>query len=302
MVAHHTHDTCIYALRACPFSYGRDLIALGGERGVDILMADDSDCRVIASFHTGCRVTALAWSPKSVSPSSNNEWILELVAAGSDYGMYLLKKTPTSEESIFRFGGGLTGHHGRVNDIAFCGGHGENGQRYVGSVSDDKMLMVWDLYPNVPVQLQQERPQPTAYAITFSHALVSIDAHVSSNKEFLVADCKGSVYITDWRTDPENSGRLGFHNSNILELTDSSALVSSAGLTGSASWRPDNADVTKELVPLLDPGFPFGISEIYKADSHREMGSVFRTVVIIFAGVLLIQNISQSPQRLIRTP
>ena len=58
-----------------------------------------------------------------------------LAAASSDYGLYLLTKTSVSEEFIFKFGGGLTGHHGKINDMAFCGGGDENGMRYVGSVS-----------------------------------------------------------------------------------------------------------------------------------------------------------------------
>jgi hypothetical protein len=105
---------------------------------------------------------------------------------------------------------------------------------------DDKMLMVWDLHPNVTVQLLHERPQPTVYAIPFSHPLTSIDAHSSSDKEFLVADCKGSVYITDWKSDPENAGK---HNPNIIELIDPSTLISHTGLSGSVAWRPDNADM-----------------------------------------------------------
>lgn len=163
-------------------------------------------------------------------------------------------------------------------------------------MKDDKMLMVWDLYPNVAVQVAQERPQPTVYAIPFSHALTSIDAHASSDKEFLVADCKGSVYITDWKSDPENAGKLGIHNPNTIELIDPSTLVSSTGPSGSVAWRPDNADMyararfcklhlirsAVELVLLTAPGSLYGISETYKVDDHVKVGLVFRTVVIIF--------------------
>ena len=63
------------------------------------------------------------------------------MAASSDHDLYLLEKTSVSEESIFKFGGGLTGHHGRINDIAFCGGRGENGVRYVASVSGHYHLL-----------------------------------------------------------------------------------------------------------------------------------------------------------------
>lgn len=33
------------------------------------------------------------------------------------------------------FGGGLSGHHGKVNDMSFCGGRGEDSHRYVATVS-----------------------------------------------------------------------------------------------------------------------------------------------------------------------
>lgn len=159
------------------------------------------------------------------------------------------------------------------------------------------MLMVWDLYPNFAIKLFQERPQPTVYAIPFSFALTSIDAHASSDKEFLVADCKGSVYITDWKSDPENAGKLGTYTSNTIELIDPSALVSSTGLSGSVAWRPDNADMyaravpvyriylirlSVELVLLTAPGSLYGISETYRVDDHFKVGLVFRMVVITF--------------------
>lgn len=36
---------------------------------------------------------------------------------------------------MFSFGGGLSGHHGKVNDMAFCGGQSEDSWRYVATVS-----------------------------------------------------------------------------------------------------------------------------------------------------------------------
>ncbi|KAF8623975.1 hypothetical protein AX15_006129 [Amanita polypyramis BW_CC] len=239
----HTHNTDIFCLKTCPFDDGRDLIAIGGDYGVDILTVGSSECRVVASFHIGARVTALAWSSKSVSPNIGSEWVLELAAASSDYGLYLLAKTSVSEEFMFKFGGELTGHHGKINDMAFCGGRGKNSMRYVGSVSDDKMLMVWDLYPDNPAQPLEGRPQPTAYAIPFPHPLSSIDSHASSDKEFLVADRRGFVYISDWRSDPENAVELDSCNCNVVELVNPSALLSVGGSCSSAAWRPDNADI-----------------------------------------------------------
>ena len=58
-----------------------------------------------------------------------------LTVASADHGLHLLTKTPLLEESAFRFGGCLTGHHGKVNDMAFCGGQGTDNMRYIGTVS-----------------------------------------------------------------------------------------------------------------------------------------------------------------------
>jgi hypothetical protein len=38
MDAQYTHGTDIYSLRVCPFDDGRDLIAIGGNHGADILL------------------------------------------------------------------------------------------------------------------------------------------------------------------------------------------------------------------------------------------------------------------------
>ena len=37
----------------------------------------DTQCTRIASFHIGSRVTALAWSSATISPTSSDEWLLE---------------------------------------------------------------------------------------------------------------------------------------------------------------------------------------------------------------------------------
>ena len=58
-----------------------------------------------------------------------------IAAASADFGLYLLTKSQDEGENIFPFGGGLSGHHGRVNDITFCGGGGEDSTRYVATVS-----------------------------------------------------------------------------------------------------------------------------------------------------------------------
>ncbi len=44
MDAQYTHGTNIYSLRVCPFDDGRDLIAIGGDNGADILLIVCTPC------------------------------------------------------------------------------------------------------------------------------------------------------------------------------------------------------------------------------------------------------------------
>lgn len=119
---------------------------------------------------------------------------------------------------------------------------------------DDKMLMVWDLEirgaagsPSVGSDRAGglslvERPQPTAYAIPLPHSLTSVSSHPLSSKEFLVSDNHGSIFLIDWRSDPEEDSR----RLNVIELVEPRALsdaVSGLGSVGVAAWRADNPDV-----------------------------------------------------------
>jgi hypothetical protein len=119
---------------------------------------------------------------------------------------------------------------------------------------DDKMLMVWDLENRVvrgsPSARSDragdgsslDRPQPTAYAIPFPHPLTSVSSHPLSSKEFLVSDNYGSIFLTDWRSDPGE----GPNGLNVVELVEPRALsdaVSGIGIAGAAAWRADNPDV-----------------------------------------------------------
>jgi hypothetical protein len=116
------------------------------------------------------------------------------------------------------------------------------------------MLMVWDLETRAGGVSSDagsdraadrgflDRPQPAAYAIPFPHPLTSVSSHPLSSKEFLVSDNHGSIFLTDWRSDPEEDPR----NLNVVELVEPRALsdaVSGIGSTGAAAWRADNPDV-----------------------------------------------------------
>ncbi|KZP24876.1 hypothetical protein FIBSPDRAFT_1041985 [Athelia psychrophila] len=255
----HNHGSLVYVVRACYNDDAIDLIALGGEHTVEILQVTSSSSTVVASFHVGTRITALAWSSRTVSSSSSDQWFIELAVAGADFGLFLLSKSGSVNETIMPFGGGLSGHHGKVNDMSFCGGRGEDSHRYVATVSDDKMLMVWDLDPALDIasvpspgsdasSSSSPRPQPTAYVITFPHPLTTVNSHPSTGKDFLVSDCRGSIFITDWRSDPDESDQGNWRHSNLVELVEPCALSDAmTGLsvqwTGSAAWRRDAVDI-----------------------------------------------------------
>ncbi|TFY72400.1 hypothetical protein EVG20_g635 [Dentipellis fragilis] len=247
MDVRYDHPSLLHVLRAAPYDAAHDLIAVGGDHEVEVLHISDAVVTPLACFNVGSRITALAWSPRAVSPSSSDHWLVELVAASADFGLHLLTKTTDQPEVIFPFGGGLSGHHGPVNDVSFCGGRAPDNSRYVATVSDDKMLMVWDLQPTLdipstlpspspaptprpPASNTNIRPQPTAYAVPFLHPLVSLASHPSTSNELVVADSRGSVFLIDWRSDPSRSGvdlwpRGG---ASVIELVDPRALAEPA--------------------------------------------------------------------------
>ncbi|KAF8892685.1 hypothetical protein BD779DRAFT_1510340 [Infundibulicybe gibba] len=301
MDVRYNHGTNVHVLRACTHDDACDLLAIGGDHSVDVLFLTGSTLQHLASFNVGARITALAWSSRTTSPSFTDNWFIELTAAGADFGLHLLTKSSSDGEEIFPFGGGLSGHHGKVNDMAFCGGQGQDSTRYVATVSDDKMLMVWDLQPklDIPSSLPSPirspatsatpspatRPQPTAYVIALPHPLTSISSHPATSKEFLVSDCRGSIFLVDWRSDPDEGDRTSWRNSSVIEFVEPHSLSSSAvGLSppwsGSVAWRRDTVDIIGAVygskfsiwdISNLRGGKPFAVG-----NSFSEGGSTFR--------------------------
>jgi hypothetical protein len=115
--------------------------------------------------------------------------------------------------------------------------------------------MVWDLHPDLdrsssipsphsssPSE-EDERSQPTAYVIPFSHPLSSVSSHPNTSKELLIADSRGSLFLIDWRSDPHGSWR----GASLIELVDPKALANNSPNThtwgGSAAWRRDAIDM-----------------------------------------------------------
>ncbi|KAJ7582454.1 WD40-repeat-containing domain protein [Mycena floridula] len=284
----YRQNSDIYQLLACKYDDAEDLLAIGTEHSVQVLRVTPNSCEPLATFHIGSRLTALAWSPKTLSPSASDDWVVEIAAATIDFGLHLLHKSSIEDETVFHFGGGLSGHHGKVTDMAFCGGgKSQDSARYVASVSDDRMLMVWDLTPPTRSSSEEDvspftdtRPQPTAYVIPFAHPLASVSSNPSTAKEFLVSDSRGSIFLADWRTDPDDHAA---RHSSLVELLDPHGLAdASMGLTvqwsGSVAWRQDTADIIGAVygsrfsiwdISKLRGGKPYVSGNSFPEGGHR---------------------------------
>ncbi|TFY53946.1 hypothetical protein EVJ58_g9153 [Rhodofomes roseus] len=290
----YAYGTEVYVVRACYHEDGTDLLAVGGAHSVEVLVVTQGSCKSIANFHIGTRITALAWSSKVTSPSVSDVWSIELSAAGADRELFILSKSSADDEHVFQFGGGMTGHHGKINDMTFCGGHGEESSRYVATVSDDKLLMVWDLNPSINIasphspideDSSSRRPQPTVYVVAFPHPLTSVNSHPTTSKELLVSDCRGSIFLTDWRTEWEEDEHDAWRNSNVVELVEPRALASpvigvKSKWTGSVSWRRDSVDTVGAVYgsrfAIWDMGDLQGGKPTVTGVSFPEGGALFR--------------------------
>ena len=90
--------TDILVLRSCYNPDGADLLAIAGEDSLQVIQCvstqlawfvcdrigdtpipyqSNTAIRSLACFRVGLRVTAIAWSPRTVSPSSSDGWFLE---------------------------------------------------------------------------------------------------------------------------------------------------------------------------------------------------------------------------------
>lgn len=158
---------------------------------------------------------------------------------------------------------------------------------------DDKMLMVWDLRPNVDIPSRPQsrsrsrslspsspsagtstgntvsgstRPQPTAYVISFPHALSSVCAHASTTKDLLVADVRGSLALIDWRSDPSYAqADAAWHHPRVIEFAAPRSIAGGAGaFPASAAWQQSNPDM---YVP--PPRSPLSLRICYPPYSDR---------------------------------
>jgi len=271
----HVHPTEISTIRACTNEKALDLVAVGGETWIEILQRDASQPypsfkAFPSKFLIGSEVTSIAWSPRTVSPASSPDfWFLELAVTGADGTLRLLTESATHGAEVYPFGGGLSGHRGRINDICFCTA-GDNYSKYIATVGDDKLCIVWDLYPPhasnrdreespslsaspSPSPLSSEsdaqRSDPVAYPITFSHPLHTVSSHSANARSFMVSDSRGTVSVINWtELEQDLSKADGWRGHRVVELVDPRALAD--GLTslsstwgGGASWKQDDENV-----------------------------------------------------------
>jgi hypothetical protein len=115
--------------------------------------------------------------------------------------------------------------------------------------------MVWDLNPEAEMETSPISPShtpgrslPTAYVIPFPYPLVDVKSHPSSSKEFLVADSHGSIFLTDWRTDPMDNGEQTWRHHSLVELVEPKVMADTmSGImvygAGSVAWRRDAVDM-----------------------------------------------------------
>jgi hypothetical protein len=139
--------------------------------------------------------------------------------------------------------------------------------------------MVWDLRPNVdipsgphspsphtraPIDEDDEdgrsggtnaRPQPTAYVISFPHALSAVCAHATTTKDLLVADVRGSLALIDWRTDPSHASTdAAWHHPRVVEFAAPRAIAGGAcAFPASAAWQQANPDMYATSLSFIPP-------------------------------------------------
>lgn len=71
----HCWWTLCWSLAVCKF----DFCNLIPRRVCDVLFQTAKSVKSIASFYLGRRITALAWSPRTLSPGASDDWLIEWV-------------------------------------------------------------------------------------------------------------------------------------------------------------------------------------------------------------------------------
>ena len=122
-------------------------------------------------------------------------------------------------------------------------------------------MIIWDLYaspdgePNSDGVFASDGDysssrslRPSALVIPFASPLCSVSSHPSTNKEFLVSDSRGTLYVIDWQREPGQDDGNSFEHPCGLQLVHPRALADavsnlSRNLAGHASWHVDNSQM-----------------------------------------------------------
>jgi hypothetical protein len=193
-----------------------------------------------------------------------------LGVACADGNMRILRKTPLSPPTgeIRIFGGGTTGHSGRITSLAFSSARAG---MHVASVGEDCNLLVWNL-SSKRVKAEEDmdasdadmsmegsggdEQAPSAYPIPFTHPLQDVIAHDANARALLVADSRGAVSLVDWAgMETEEDAPDGWRRQRIVELMDprrvaegitgvrTSGVPRNSSLEGGADWKPDDPNM-----------------------------------------------------------
>ncbi|KAF8682478.1 Utp21 protein [Rhizoctonia solani] len=267
----YDHHSDVHVIKSCQHERGRGLLAVAGESRVEVLLRDSSQkflsLTPIASFHVGATAIALDWSPEAVSPTSSDNWNIELGVACADGNMRILRKTPQSPPTgeIRVFGGGTTGHSARISSLAFSSAR--EGM-HVASVGEDCNLLIWNLSKRIKTEEESDSSMdlgdnkqdvdqaPSAYPIAFSHPLQDVIAHDANARVLLVADSRGTVSLVDWAgAEADEDIPDGWSRQRVVELMDprrvaegitgvrTSGVPMNSSLGGGADWKPDDPNI-----------------------------------------------------------
>jgi len=180
-----------------PFKQSSGLIAQGSEARVTVLMrATSSELEeseyldfTQMDFHHSTRITSLAWSPLSLSPTPENpkqETKIEICTAGADFKIRHYSSLPAGGEDprvVL-----LSGHSDYINSCSFS--PSESALR-LASVSDDHSCRIWDVEAETETDILQLRSAGTS---------VKFHPSLHSQDQIMVAEESGTIKFYDLRS------------------------------------------------------------------------------------------------------
>ncbi|KAH9817190.1 WD40-repeat-containing domain protein [Melampsora americana] len=232
-----------------------NLLAVGTTHTLQILrLNEDYSSTVIKVFRIGTRVQHLAWGPCSLTTLENNLEVLkyELLIGCEDQSLRLIKSQSdpkslkTFKSSIKVFGGGYTGHSGRITSIAWCSVSGYS--NIIASSASDNCILIWNIESNGGSTRREEEgeeertdiPTPTLLGpLRFTPLTISFHPHSSS--KLMVYDSTGTIKLIDW-TKPNQPILLSLIEPRSL-IRKLNSIGSDSPPFGMAEWKIDEMNV-----------------------------------------------------------